>query len=239
MGLTMTVLGCQGPFPGPGGETTGYLLDDGQTKLLVDCGSGIARWIAAIGYDMLDAVVLSHWHADHASDLCVLGYARKRVLPVYAPLEPQQESARLALVPTLTPYWYQPSDRFTIGSLDVQVRQMQHPYPSYAIRVQAGNQVIGFTGDTRLVPSLSEMMKNVNIMVAHTPFLHAQLTEQTPQLSCLQAAQVAREAGAGMLVLAHHLPTASRCAYEQEAKTEFKHTLLAHQGMTLACSQVK
>lgn len=233
MPLTLTILGCQGPMPGPGGATTGYLLDDGDTRLLVDCGSGIASRIAAIGYEKPDAVILTHWHADHSADLFVLGYARTTPLPVYAPPDPKAEAERIVLLPVLEPCWYAPQDEFAIGSFQVEVQRMQHPYPSHALRISQGGHTIGFTGDTRLIDSLPIFMQGVDVMVAHTPFLHAQLQAHTPQLSCLQAAQVAQQAGVRRLVLAHHLPAADTCAYLEEAKTVFEPTLLAKEGLIL------
>lgn len=233
MPLTLSILGCQGPMPGPAGATTGYLVDDGRTRLLVDCGSGIAARIAAIGYDVPDAVILTHWHADHSADLFILGYARSRPLPLYAPPEPSEEAARARLLPVLQPHWYNPEDRFAIGTLDIALQRMHHPYPSHAIRVSQGGRSIGFTGDTRLLPQLADAMRGVNVMVAHTPYLHRQLQVHTPQLSCLQAAQAAAQAGAGQLVLAHLLPTAPLEEYLTEAKAAFENTLLAHEGLSI------
>src|ERR1700722_14911647 len=67
---TLTVLGCDGSWPGPGGAGSGYLVQAGGTTLLLDAGPGpfaaLQGWIDPAG---IAAVVLSHSHPDHWSDL--------------------------------------------------------------------------------------------------------------------------------------------------------------------------
>ena len=94
--MRLTVLGNNGPYPIPGGACSGYLLesDSGNTTILLDCGTGVlARLEQCIPLDQLDAVVLSHLHYDHMSDMLPMHYAlqfnpRKKPLNVYAPATP-------------------------------------------------------------------------------------------------------------------------------------------------------
>ena len=93
--MRLTVLGKYGPFPAPGGATSGYLIEQGDTRVLFDCGSGVlTRLLAQCPLEQLDAVVLSHLHEDHVADMQVLAYpgtvARGQaaaVLPHHAPGE--------------------------------------------------------------------------------------------------------------------------------------------------------
>lgn len=39
--MKLTVLGCNGPYPAPGGACSGYLLQEGDTGVLLDCGAGV------------------------------------------------------------------------------------------------------------------------------------------------------------------------------------------------------
>nr|MBA2717467.1 MBL fold metallo-hydrolase [Propionibacteriales bacterium] len=71
--MKLTVVGCSGSLPGPESAASCYLLEapyEGRTfRLLLDLGSGalgpLQRYadLAAI-----DAVALSHLHADHCLD---------------------------------------------------------------------------------------------------------------------------------------------------------------------------
>ncbi|HMC51941.1 MAG TPA: MBL fold metallo-hydrolase, partial [Acidimicrobiales bacterium] len=70
MALTLTVLGCDGSYPGPGGACSGYLVRGGGVRLWLDAGSGtMANLQRHVGLDEIDAVVLSHEHPDHWTDL--------------------------------------------------------------------------------------------------------------------------------------------------------------------------
>ena len=71
--MRLHVLGCHGPWPCAGGATSGYLIEQGEQTLLMDCGAGVlGKLLALCDPAALSGVLLSHLHADHASDLLVL-----------------------------------------------------------------------------------------------------------------------------------------------------------------------
>ena len=82
------MLGKSPSWPDAGGACSGYLVEDGATCLLVDCGSGVFSELRRVrDYVDVDAVVISHMHADHFLDLvpfaCALSYApRQQPFPV-------------------------------------------------------------------------------------------------------------------------------------------------------------
>ena len=71
------------------GACSGYLIEDGDTALLLDCGNGVfSKLRRFIDYVDVDAVVLSHLHADHFLDLVPFSYAltyapRQQPVPVH------------------------------------------------------------------------------------------------------------------------------------------------------------
>ena len=76
--VRLTVIGCSGSYPGPDSPASCYLLeaehDDGTARtwrVLLDLGSGalgaLQRYVDPLA---IDAVLLSHLHADHCLDLC-------------------------------------------------------------------------------------------------------------------------------------------------------------------------
>ncbi len=68
--MTLTVFGCDGSWPGPGGAGSGYLIECAGTRLLVDAGPGtFANLQRSIDPATIDGVVLSHRHPDHWTDL--------------------------------------------------------------------------------------------------------------------------------------------------------------------------
>lgn len=74
--MQLTVLGCRSGMPADGQASSGYLVEAGPTTVLLDCGPGVATVLSAtMEPELLDAVFISHLHADHVYDLLPLGKA--------------------------------------------------------------------------------------------------------------------------------------------------------------------
>jgi ribonuclease BN (tRNA processing enzyme) len=78
IGMRLTMVGCSGSMPGPHSAASCYLLEADGFRLVVDLGNGavgaLQRYTAL---NRVDAVALSHLHADHCLDMCPLWIARK------------------------------------------------------------------------------------------------------------------------------------------------------------------
>lgn len=73
------MLGKSPGWQDAGGACSGYLVQDGATALLVDCGSGVFSKLRRVhDYVDVDAIVITHMHPDHYFDLvpyaCALTY---------------------------------------------------------------------------------------------------------------------------------------------------------------------
>src|SRR6201989_2055817 len=86
--MRLTVLGKSPAWQDAGGACSGYLLQEGDTAVLLDCGNGVfGKLREQIDYVDVDAVVISHLHADHFLDLVPFSYAltyapRQQPVPV-------------------------------------------------------------------------------------------------------------------------------------------------------------
>ncbi len=73
--LDLTVLGCATPYPTADNPCSGYLVSSGNTHVWMDAGSGtlgpLQRYVRL---DELDAIWISHLHADHSADLLTAYY---------------------------------------------------------------------------------------------------------------------------------------------------------------------
>ena len=64
------MLGCDGSWPGPGGAGSGYLVQTDDTTLLLDAGPGTFANLCRLADPAgVTAVVLTHEHPDHWTDL--------------------------------------------------------------------------------------------------------------------------------------------------------------------------
>ena len=68
--MDLTIVGCSGSFPGPASPASCYLITADGFRLVVDLGNGAfgALQRYASGED-IDAVLISHLHADHCLDM--------------------------------------------------------------------------------------------------------------------------------------------------------------------------
>lgn len=79
--MQITVLGKSPAWQDAGGACSGYLVEEAGYRLLVDCGNGaFGKLRQVLDYVDVDAVVISHLHADHFFDLVPFASAL-----VYAP----------------------------------------------------------------------------------------------------------------------------------------------------------
>lgn len=92
---TLTVLGTASPHPGPDRPSSGYLLRGGGAEVWVDAGFGtFAELRRHTDPARIDAVWISHLHADHSADLLAAvyglaygGLTPPAPIPVHAPAD--------------------------------------------------------------------------------------------------------------------------------------------------------
>ena len=74
--MRITVLGKSPAWQDAGGACSGYLVQDDGYTLLLDCGNGVfSRLRRVCDYVDVDAVLVTHLHADHFLDLVPFSYA--------------------------------------------------------------------------------------------------------------------------------------------------------------------
>ncbi|MGI8660237.1 MAG: MBL fold metallo-hydrolase, partial [Thermoleophilaceae bacterium] len=105
--MKVTVLGKSPSWQDAGGACSGYLLQEDDVSVLLDCGNGVfSKLRQFVDYTEVDAVLLSHLHADHFLDLVPYSYAltyAPRQQPVPVPPWPGDEKpARPRLI---SPPW--------------------------------------------------------------------------------------------------------------------------------------
>lgn len=212
MGLTITVLGCSGSYPGRGGACSGYLVDDGSTRLWVDAGSGsLANLQRHVELDRVDALVLSHEHPDHWTDLegwhNVLRFVLiKQGFPVYAP-----SGLRAHVYQDMSPWvvWNDVAegDKVTIGAFDLTFSRTDHGPETLAVRVDAPGlgRSFGYSADTGPGWSLEALGPGLDLALCEATVPQS-LEGAMQHLSARQAGTSARAAGAAALALTHLWP---------------------------------
>jgi ribonuclease BN (tRNA processing enzyme) len=224
--LTVTVLGADGSYPGPGGACSGYLLACAGTRVWMDAGSGtLANLQRHVAIEDLDAVVISHQHPDHWTDLEHLAVACRWVvdrpgIPVFAP-DGLRELTRVGSA-TDTFEWHTIAggDQVTIGEMRLTFSQTDHPVPTLAMRIDGAGRSLGYSADSGPDWGLAALGPGLHLALCEATFLSDK--EGTVQhLSARQAGLTARAAGVNRLVITHLSPRVDREAARAEAESSF------------------
>ena len=223
--MKLTILGNNGPYPAPGGACSGYLLesDSGDTAILIDCGTGVlANLMAAGALEKLDAVVLSHLHFDHISDLLPMQYAiqfhpRRHPLPVYAPETP--EMVRALLDAPCYDLW--PCNDVTVGEMKLSFNPARHPVETNAIAVSCDGARFVFTGDSNTDPLVELFCDGADLLLADAGLSADDWKPAAPHYSAALCGQLAKSARAKRLLLTHFNPKYDPEALLREAREFF------------------
>jgi ribonuclease BN (tRNA processing enzyme) len=225
MGLTLTVLGASGSYAPAGGACSGYLVDDGLTCLWIDAGSGtLANLQRHVGFDAVDAVVLTHEHPDHWSDLegflNVLRFvAHREGVPVYAPAGLRDRTYQ---DPEPFFAWNEVTDgdRVAVGSLQLGFSRTDHGPETLAVRVDGAGRSLGYSADTGPAWSLEALGPGLDLALCEAT-VPLELEGELQHLSARQAGETARAAGASRLLLTHLWPTLDVRRHRTEASDAF------------------
>jgi len=230
--MKLTVLGNNGPFPSAGGACSGYLIQEGDVKLLLDCGNGVMSNLQKLmSFEDLDAIILSHLHSDHVSDMMVLRYAiqikTKRGLmdsrmKVFAPAEPADEYGRLDVKDAFDLAPVTGDMVLNFGNLKLTFSEMVHPVKSFAISVDNGSKRFVYSGDTAWNENIISFSKDADLLMLDAGLMSRDKTESNvPHLTARECGIVGREAGAKRLLLTHFWPDYDINDLLLEAKAEF------------------
>jgi ribonuclease BN (tRNA processing enzyme) len=218
--VKLTIIGCSGSFPGPESPSSCYLLEADGFRLLIDFGNGslgpLQRYIGL--YDV-DAICLSHLHADHCLDLCayhvVRTYSPRRPLPrvpVYAPEDaPRRLAAAYGMfdepgLENAFEFVRLAPRTFPVGPFEVTAALMNHPVETYGFRVSHGGHSVAYSADTGESPELVKLAAGADILLCEASFLDRPDIPAGLHLTGRQAAEHAARAGVGTLVLTHLVP---------------------------------
>ncbi|HYT09077.1 MAG TPA: MBL fold metallo-hydrolase [Mycobacteriales bacterium] len=222
--MKLTVLGCSGSVPGPDSPASSYLVEYEGFRLLLDLGSG-AFGALQRHHDpgAVDAVVLSHLHPDHCLDLCAyvvwLRYAVPEAVPRIPVLGPPGTHHRLAAA-------YDPASRTVLhdvfdfaalapgerelGPFRLRFERVNHPVETYAVRLQAGDRALAYSGDTGVGDALVTLAAGSDALLCEASFVDGADNPPNLHLTGREAGEHASKAGVGRLLVTHVPPWVDR-----------------------------
>ena len=251
----LVVVGCGTVVPEPDRGASSYFVRIGETSALFDCGPGAVQTLSRLGlpWATLDALVITHFHADHVGALPGLFFAfkhglyepRAEPLRIIGPLGTAGFLDRLAAAYgdfVLDPGFPLALDELPAGhELDVgsgivlRSHKTPHTEESVAYRVDAGDASFGYSGDSGPTDTLGGFMRGVSAFVCECSLRDDEVGDN--HLSPGRVARIAREASPNLLILTHvypHLRCVADVASLVEAAGYGGSVNVAYEGMRVA-----
>jgi ribonuclease BN (tRNA processing enzyme) len=249
--LRMTVLGKSPSWQDADGACSGYLIEEDGFHLLLDCGNGVfSKLRRFVDYVDVDAVVISHLHADHFLDLVPFSYAltyapRQQPVPVDrwpgtdAPARPALHvpPGATAMFRRVVGAWgnedlienafelreYVPTEPLEVGPLRVRFQPVPHFTETNAVEVASSNGGgrITYGADHAPTDALVEFARDTDLLIIEATLPRPEREGPRGHLTPGEAAEHARRAGARRVLLTHFTDELGADWVRREAEAAF------------------
>jgi len=228
--LTLTVLGCDGSHAGPGGAGSGYLVRDWSsgTAVWLDAGPGTFANLQRFTDPMaLTAIVLSHEHVDHWSDLEGLVTAAKWTAAFDRAPIPVVSAPGIRHRLTQDTHgvfdWLEVNDGDDVqaGGLRLRFSRTAHPVTTLAVRLEGASGVLGYSADSGPRWPLRTLGQDLDLVLCEATYTDDYAESDDIHMSGTQAGRAAKEARARRLVLTHRWAKIPADAVLAEASAMF------------------
>lgn len=231
--MRLTVLGKSPSWQDADGACSGYLVEDGDTSVLLDCGNGVFSKLRLYrDYIAVDAVVISHLHADHFLDLVPYSYAltyapRRQPVPIQRwPGIENPPKPRLICPPgsreafkRVVGTWgnddlienafeleeYTAKDTPEIGGLKLHFTQVPHFTETFAIAFESSNGGgrLAYGADSSPNDDVVECARGADLLLMEATLPRPERSGMRGHLTPREAGEHAKAAGVKRVVLTH------------------------------------
>lgn len=229
--MRLTVLGSAGTYPVSGRPASGYLIEEGETRVWCDAGPGTMVALP-VPLDLVDAVMVSHEHPDHcldviaASHVLAFGPRPRFGVPLYGPRQAIEKlvsfvsGGRVEEVFDLRPL--EGGDAVEIGRLRLEVAASDHSVPTLASRWESDHRSLCFSADTGPAGEWMRLASDADLFLCEATYQGESGVEEYPHhLTAAEAGRIAREMGARRLMLTHIPPHRDPARSVAEAEAVF------------------
>jgi|LSQX01.2.fsa_nt_gb ribonuclease BN (tRNA processing enzyme) len=168
--MKLSVLGSCGPYPSKTGCLSGYLIETGGKKIMLDMGSGSLHNLTKVcDLDSLDAIFISHLHFDHTSDLLPFQYyldVRKNPVTLYIHESDSEYYKLLTGHPKFNIVNINNGDVRKFGPASLSFFELEHSAKNFAIKITTHDTVFVYTGDTVFTEKLYDICEDADYLLA-------------------------------------------------------------------------
>lgn len=234
--MLLTILGANGTYPTPGRPASGYLVQQGDTRVWIDAGPGtFAALQDRMDFRDLDAVVLSHIHPDHCVDVLALyhaayfGFPRRTGLAVLAPDGVSDQLGAFLDAGPDHGFWEafefstvgEGTER-AIGDLTLRFRITDHSVPTVSVRMESDGRALTYSSDTGPGGGTGALAAGSDLFLCEATYQgEAEDKPWAHHLTAAEAGSMARQAEVDRLFLTHLWPTLDPGRSISEAERTF------------------
>lgn len=186
--------------------------------VLLDCGAGTTGRLEDAGlFDRVDAVLITHLHADHLAGIFdflmhTVIAGRKRPLSILSPpgLTPILKAANAAQVLVVDPsklyeltFVEDPLPRATVGAWGIRGVPLDHTVYNLGYHLTSDDTTVFYTGDTREPSAARELRADIVIHESTYADRYADRAHEFGHSTASQAAKAAGQMHARKLFLTH------------------------------------
>jgi ribonuclease BN (tRNA processing enzyme) len=230
--VRITVLGKSPSWQDAEGACSGYLIEEEGFRLLLDCGNGVfSKLRRVIDYVDVDAVLITHLHADHFLDLVPFSYAlsyapRQQPVPVAgwpgtdSPARPQLHAPPGAtdVFRRIVGCWgqadlidnafalreYVPPDELSVGPFSVRFCEVPHFTTTFAVQLKSNGARFTFSADCSPNDALVEFARDTELLLIEATLPRPERTGIRGHLTPGEAGDHGRRAAAHRVILTHY-----------------------------------
>jgi ribonuclease BN (tRNA processing enzyme) len=258
--VQITVLGKSPAWQDAGGACSGYLVQEDDYTLLLDCGTGVFSKLRRYrDYVDVSAVLVTHLHADHFLDLIPFSYAltyapRQQPVPVAGwPGTDKPARPRLYAPPgaaevfrQIVGCWgdeelverafdlheYDGQAELALGPFSVRFCEVPHYTVTYAVELAVnGGRRLTYSADCSPNRELPDFARGTDMLLIEATLPRPERTGERGHLTPREAGEHARRAQAHKVVLTHFSDELDADWTRAEAREAYGHEVeLAHEG---------
>lgn len=240
--MKLTCVGRCGPYPKPKEACTCYLLSFKGKNIVLDMGAGaLSKLLTLISAEQIDALILSHLHSDHISDVLTLRYALEvskkyenilPPLPVYMPAAPEQEAHIISSHPMIDAHFVTDGMGCDICGLSAQFALLPHSVPNFAVSLKADGKKFVYSGDTAYDKKLVSFADRADMLLIEAALLSKHKQKGAWHVSAAEAGQIGAAADVKKLIVTHIFPRYQENDILREVREGFAGAKLAKEFKT-------
>lgn len=191
--MKFKVLGRYGRYAPYGAAANGYLLQWGGKNIVIDYGAGCNANIKKfIDTQNIDAIILTHLHYDHCSDIGVLGYEigynKIDKIPLYMPQTPL-ELHNLTDKKSFEIRVIKDNSEIDYGGLNIKFMSSAHPVETYALKISDNSTTVVYTSDCSDYDNLRKNCEGSDYVIGDACVLSKDYTAKSPHISVKMLAE--------------------------------------------------